>query len=240
MSNTVIASSNVSDQLVSKLDEGLKYMYGGSNAHISAALTLFLIMYAVMIAPQLPEPYANLFDKWWFRLVFLFLIIFTAKKNPTLAVVGAIGFMISLETLNRLKFNKFMSRMMNSDSKTTERMENLMEGADMEEAVGPVMMEDGGIMEEGEMGPNVVVDMAEETKMIPAATMASAMEEMPAPVMTEVPTMAHPGSVGCTVGGNYRSNFYPQYVNMKPDAYTARFSGNDVVGWDPLAKYSSI
>lgn len=183
------------------------------NEHISAALTLFLILYAVLIAPQLPEPFANLFDKWWFRLVFLFLIIYTARNNPTLAIVGAIGFMISLETLNRIKFNKFMSRMMTATPAAVEGMEN------MEEDDGPVMMEDGGAMEEGDVPPDVMVDMAEETKMVPEA-----------PV----------GGMGCAAGGDYRSNFYPQYVNMKPDAYTARFSGNEVAGWDPLAKYSSV
>jgi len=44
----------------------------------------------------------------------------------------------------------------------------------------------------------------------------------------------------CAKDVDYRNSFYPQYVNMKPDAYDARFTGSDVNGFDTTAAYSSI
>jgi len=44
---------------------------------------------------------------------------------------------------------------------------------------------------------------------------------------------------GCTKIGKYRNNFYPQYTNMKPDAYQARYTGNVVDGYDNDASYAS-
>ena len=45
---------------------------------------------------------------------------------------------------------------------------------------------------------------------------------------------------GCTVKANFRNSFYPQYVNMKPDAYLARYNGLEVDAYDPDANYSSL
>lgn len=46
---------------------------------------------------------------------------------------------------------------------------------------------------------------------------------------------------GCGVmKGNYHNSFYPQYTNMKPDAYMARYTGDSVNGYDPTATYSRI
>ncbi len=48
------------------------------------------------------------------------------------------------------------------------------------------------------------------------------------------------GCDSCTKTANYRNSFYPQYVNMKPDAYLARYSGGNVSGYDQDAYYSSM
>jgi hypothetical protein len=45
---------------------------------------------------------------------------------------------------------------------------------------------------------------------------------------------------GCDKKANYHNAFYPQYANMKPDAYMARYGGSDVGGYDPTAAYTSI
>ena len=54
-----------------------------------------------------------------------------------------------------------------------------------------------------------------------------------------LPAPPTPGTQ-CTKRGNYRNDFYPQYVNMKPDAYMARYTGNEVNGFDPNSGYASI
>jgi hypothetical protein len=47
-------------------------------------------------------------------------------------------------------------------------------------------------------------------------------------------------STTCQIEGNYRNKFYPQYVNMKPWAYAARYNGNTVDGYDSASKYSTL
>ncbi len=44
----------------------------------------------------------------------------------------------------------------------------------------------------------------------------------------------------CSKVGKYRNSFYPQYVNMKPDAYMARDTGNAVAGYDTSADYATL
>lgn len=41
----------------------------------------------------------------------------------------------------------------------------------------------------------------------------------------------------CTVTMDSHDKFYPQYANLKPDAYMARYTGNDVDAYDPTARY---
>lgn len=45
-------------------------------------------------------------------------------------------------------------------------------------------------------------------------------------------------NVGCTRKANFRDSFYPQYVNMKPEAYLARYTGNETYGYDRSARYA--
>jgi hypothetical protein len=44
----------------------------------------------------------------------------------------------------------------------------------------------------------------------------------------------------CTMTANYHNSFYPQYVNMKPDAYMARYTSDSVGGYDSTAAYSKL
>lgn len=44
----------------------------------------------------------------------------------------------------------------------------------------------------------------------------------------------------CNKKEDYKNNFYPQYVNMKPDAYIGRYTDNNVNGFDSNTAYASI
>ena len=44
---------------------------------------------------------------------------------------------------------------------------------------------------------------------------------------------------GC-VKANYRNSYYPSYVNMKPDAYLARYNNIDHDAYDPDADYAKL
>lgn len=193
---------NLSQQFDNTVNGWMSFV--DNNPYISGALSLFLVMYAGLAAPKLPESIAKLFDNAWFRLVVFFLIIYSAKKNPTVAIIAAVGLMISMQTLSKLKIGK----MMMASAQQAEQM-----GAPEEELpIGDMTMEEGVPMSEVDVPEEAVAELAEEGK----------------------------GVSSCGKKMNFRNHFYPQYVNMKPDAYLARYTGNNVNGFDPNAKYASI
>lgn len=77
--------------------------YVKKNEYFSTALILFLIVYAGVAAPKLPVRIARLFDNTLFKVLLLFLIAYSSRNNPTVSIVAAVGLMVSLHTLNRIK-----------------------------------------------------------------------------------------------------------------------------------------
>lgn len=191
--------------LVQSFDNNVKsaLSFLDRNQYISAAITVFLIVYAGMAAPRLPEYIARLFDNSFFKLLILFLIAYAARENPTVAIIAAIGLMVTLQVLNRYKINQQLARLM-----------MINEQARAEEAAVRKEAFDG---EEGEMVPDV----------------QEIAQEQHVPSVEEDPR-------SCVAKANFRNAFYPQYVNMKPDAYLARYTGDDVAGFDSTAGYASI
>jgi len=94
---------------VENFDDTVKqYLSFLDNEYVSASLSLFLLLYASLAAPKLPKFIAQLFDYKLFKLFIFFLIVFVARKNPTIAIIAAIAVIVSLETLNRYKINDHM------------------------------------------------------------------------------------------------------------------------------------
>lgn len=75
------------------------------NQIVSSVLGLFLVLYAGLAAPKLPRSIARLFDNPVFRVVVLFLVAFMASKNKSVALIAAVGLVVSFQTLNRHKMN---------------------------------------------------------------------------------------------------------------------------------------
>lgn len=191
-----------------------------NNEYLSAALSLFLILYAGLAAPKLPEYIARLFDNPLFKLLVFFLIAYSAKKNPTVAIIAAVGLMVSLHTLSRYKVNGRMINMVRQEAVVSEA-EAEAEAEANGEAIGEGFAE----------GMEQLV-MEEAVSPIPE-------EQIPEEILAElqaeegVPEAGAPAYVA-----DYKNSFYPQYANMKPDAYMARYTGNDIGGYDPSAQYA--
>jgi hypothetical protein len=75
------------------------------NQIVSSVLGLFLVLYAGLAAPKLPRSIAKLFDNPVFRVIILFLVAFMASKNKSVALIAAVGLVVSFQTLNRHKMN---------------------------------------------------------------------------------------------------------------------------------------
>lgn len=199
------------------------------NQYVSTALSLFLIVYAAYAVPKLPEYVLRVFDNPLVKLLLFFLIAYTARRNPTVAIIAAVGLLVTLQALNKMKLDQMMMGLVQREAIEGNRGRSVMghgmgEMAQMEE--GDMSMEDMR-RAEMEMPRESFEDIEEEVN----GGNGSTEELLPAPQT--------PGTQ-CVKRDNYRNNFYPQYVNMKPDAYMARYSGNEVNGFDPNSGYASI
>lgn len=94
------------DKFDSTVKNSLSFL---DNEYVSTGLFVFLILYASVAAPKLPRYVAKLFDNTFFKLVILFLIAYVSRKNPTVALVAALGLMISIMTLNKYELGEMMS-----------------------------------------------------------------------------------------------------------------------------------
>lgn len=74
-----------------------------SNPYVTSSASLFLVLYAGMARPQLPEFIANLFDNAVFRLAILTLVVFMSGQNLQLSIIVAVAFMVSMNLLNEQK-----------------------------------------------------------------------------------------------------------------------------------------
>lgn len=74
-----------------------------ANPYVSAALTIFVLLYAGLAAPNLPPFIAALFESNIFKLLFLFAILIVRNYNNTVAIIMALAFVLSLQTLQRYR-----------------------------------------------------------------------------------------------------------------------------------------
>ena len=72
--------------------------------YASPTASLFLLLYASLARPQLPEFIANLFSYALFRLLMLVLMVFMSGQNIQLSIMIAIVFTLSMNLLSEQKF----------------------------------------------------------------------------------------------------------------------------------------
>lgn len=82
-------------------DNILSVMY--NNIYVSTAIKLFLGCYAFLAAPALPPFIASLFESTIFRILVISLVLLTRNYSPLVSLLVAVGFVISLQTLERYK-----------------------------------------------------------------------------------------------------------------------------------------
>jgi len=73
------------------------------NKYIAGAVKIFLILYAATVAPKLPNFLANALKNPLVKLFILFLIVYTGIKDPVTSLLIAVGFTVSMQTLNKLE-----------------------------------------------------------------------------------------------------------------------------------------
>ena len=74
--------------------------------YVAGGLKLFLVLYAGMIAPKLPNFIVKLFKNAVVKMLVLFLIVYTGIKDPMMSLMIAVGFTLTMVNLNRLETAK--------------------------------------------------------------------------------------------------------------------------------------
>ena len=109
------------------------------NQIVSSVLGLFLVLYAGLAAPKLPRSIAKLFDNPIFRVIVLFLVAFMASKNKSVALIAAVGLVISFQTLNRHKMNDQLITAIEEQDEEDIVVEQPVEEENAEESIpGPL------------------------------------------------------------------------------------------------------
>ena len=100
------------------------------NDYVSWGLKILLVLYAAMVAPQLNRQVSMIFDNIIVRLIIAVLIVFLSFYDVTLAILLAICFVVSIQTLNKHKITSITTM---PENFANNEMEDDMEEEDMED-----------------------------------------------------------------------------------------------------------
>ena len=71
------------------------------NKAMFSFISLFLVLYAGLVAPELPSSIAKLFQSKTFKLLVLIFIAYTATNNASIAIITSVCFVVSLQALSQ-------------------------------------------------------------------------------------------------------------------------------------------
>ena len=76
------------------------------NSYLFTLAKLFIILYSVIIAPNLPDHIAKLFHQTIFQIIIFATITFLATKDVTMSILLTIAFFISFHSYTRHLYNQ--------------------------------------------------------------------------------------------------------------------------------------
>ncbi len=68
-----------------------------NNKYVSTAITIGLGLYAALLGPNLPTFVKDLFKNTLFRILILFLVVVRGNKDPKMAIMIAVAFVLTLD-----------------------------------------------------------------------------------------------------------------------------------------------
>jgi hypothetical protein len=67
------------------------------NKYVSTAITVALGLYAALLGPEVPDFVKDLFNNTIFRIFILFIVVVRGNKDPKMAIMIAIAFVLTLD-----------------------------------------------------------------------------------------------------------------------------------------------
>lgn len=94
------------------------------NEYVTAVVALFVVLYASNVAPRLPDVVSDLFNNPIFRVFVLFLVAYIANKNPAVALLVSIAFVVTLNVINRQEAEEGFLDVIDTFNGGSERFSN--------------------------------------------------------------------------------------------------------------------
>ena len=188
--------------MFSKLNKALmKPLALLENKYVSGGVKLFLILYAALVAPKLPAFVAKLLKNPVVKLTILFLIIYTGLKDPMMSLLIAVGFTVSMLTLNKLETVGNLNELIDGAIDVPQSLLNdVVDGAQdltgaAADLIGSPVKEVAGVVEKLVDGAqelaNKVIDGAQEIVTgVKESTENFSMEDRTMSMDMEVPDMS--------------------------------------------------
>ncbi|VBB18058.1 hypothetical protein YASMINEVIRUS_521 [Yasminevirus sp. GU-2018] len=89
--------ASVKNNFDTQVDSYLGFL---KNEYAVAGISLFLILYAGVIAPKLPSNILKWFDNWIVQVALFFAIVYISQKNATVALITAVAVLVTLMVAN--------------------------------------------------------------------------------------------------------------------------------------------
>ena len=194
------------DKITSSLNNSITYI--NNHEHVSMGIAFALIIFAAYIAPQLPNKVIGLFDNPLIKLLIFLIVAYSAKKNPTVGIIMAVCLLVVLHTANQRKIEKMIGDAVIDAKKEhmAPQFIDTIQNLDMQNIQNMQNMPNSTFMKSVQMTPQSVKDIQSESKHMPGQQ--------------------------CDQKMKYRNEFYPQYVDLEPNAYTARTNTMATKGYD--------
>ena len=94
---------NIVKNLGKEMDKLLKHK------NLKLVLILMVTIYSALLAPALPNSIIKFFDTILGKLLFVFLIGYMASKNIQVALIVSIGFIVTLQIIERRKIENYIN-----------------------------------------------------------------------------------------------------------------------------------
>ncbi len=70
------------------------------NENVTTIITVILGLYIALLGADIPHFIHNLFDNVIFRIIVLFIIVVSGNKNPSVAIIIAISYVLTLDYIH--------------------------------------------------------------------------------------------------------------------------------------------
>lgn len=195
--------------------------------YTSAIAIILLILYGTAIAPKLPVYILSLFDHPIVKLLMFFLIAYiAARKDPSVAIVAALCVMVTIHTLNQVRFDQLVNSLVKIES-MEEPPAQIPENGESVPSPPEVMQVEEEIVDDASLNGSQLNELDNDS-----------LASLGAPIAGDIPPGQDPHA--CQIKLKYRDSFYPQYVNMDRGVYDAKNSGDSVPGFDHGGSYASV